>query len=125
MLRTRRRFIFAIAVGLVLATIAVLVVARDDVDCGTYRFDAAAWQAARAAGPAGDEKVKEDAENIARCGVFEGRPVSELRAQLGRPTSADPASWAYWLVEDPGIGLAWLSFNVRDGHVTLSGVGTM
>lgn len=121
-----KRFIFAIAAGLALAAVAFLVIGRDRIDCDTYRFDAGAWRAAKAAGPAGEEQVKEAAENVARCGVFDGRPVAVLRAKLGRPTSASPGSWAYYLVKEPGIGPAWLSFNVgRDGRVTASGVSAM
>ncbi|MDW5594817.1 hypothetical protein VSS74_10740 [Conexibacter stalactiti] len=123
----RRSLALVTAAGLVLAAVAAfLILSRDGVDCGSYRFDAGAWRAAQAAGPGGEKRIREDAKAIARCGVFTGRSTSALRTQLGEPMFNTPDGWSYALAEDPGTDLAWLHFTFdRSRRVVSASVSTI
>jgi hypothetical protein len=113
MLRLRRPVILATAASLALAAVVAILLARSTgPDCDTYRFDAGAWRAARAAGPSGEERLKDAATAIAHCGVFTGQPVSAVRDQLGAPALRSPQSWSYSLAAEPESGLAWLNFTL-------------
>jgi len=116
---TRPKTVVALAIvtGLALATVVVLMFAGGGPDCGE-RFDASAWRAARAAGPSGAAQLQDAADRIAQCGTFTGKPISEVRAELGEPAMRSARAWSYSLAATSGTELAWLDFTLdRSGRV--------
>jgi hypothetical protein len=92
-----------VAAFVVAAAVAVVLVVRagDGVDCSSFRFDADAWQQARAERGGDADRAREIAAGIAECGVVDGRPAAEVGALLGPPdVPGDP--WEYRIAEGEG-----------------------
>jgi hypothetical protein len=113
-----RRMATGVTIAGGIAAVSAVATAAAPTGCGLFDFQAERWRSEMAG--AGGARLLRMSEAVQRCGVVEaGMTRPQVRALLGRPSSASSGTFEWALGDDGGLlpAQSWLNvdFERRDG----------